>query len=134
MRQVLFFLVMALIPNAFCLAEGQRVFPDLPIIEKATVSKWEAPMYSAVARKQGVCGLVEVALAISEFGTVDEAKIVRAQPSGYFEEAVLKSVRKWRFEPVKNEGVAIKYQTVAPIHFHLEGSGCNPNNSFKADK
>ncbi len=53
--------------------------------------------YPASAASAKVDGRLSVLLLIDEFGVVNDASIVEAQPAGYFEEAALAVFRAARF-------------------------------------
>jgi protein TonB len=57
------------------------------------------PPYPHFARKRGITGQVWIRLLVSEKGQVMETKVIRAEPAGVFEEAVLGCVEQWRFSP-----------------------------------
>ncbi len=57
------------------------------------------PDYPAAARAQGLEGVVVVRYDISVQGRVANARIVRAEPAGVFEEAALTAVGSWVFNP-----------------------------------
>ena len=45
-------------------------------------------------------------------GDVDNVRIVRSQPRGVFDEAVLKALKRWRYKPPRQEGVRVNYPGV----------------------
>lgn len=51
------------------------------------------------ARRDRVSGWVRVELVVRQDGTVHGARVLDAEPAGLFEDAVLESVRRWRFAP-----------------------------------
>ncbi|HEU4617012.1 MAG TPA: energy transducer TonB [Gammaproteobacteria bacterium] len=79
------------------------------------------PEYPPRALARGLEGWVQVQFTITETGGVTDAKVVDAQPKGIFDEAALKSIARWRYNPKVENGVAVKrvgVQTV--IRFVLE--------------
>jgi protein TonB len=62
-------------------------------------------------------GRVQVLLLIDEFGVVNEASVVEAQPAGYFEEATLAEFRATRFSPGKKQGHAVKSRVLLQVKY-----------------
>ena len=77
-----------------CVASGYR--PPFLIDSGSLV-------YPAEAKEQGIEGEVTVEYDINADGTVSNVRVIAAQPSGVFEEAVLAYVRTWVFEPLSNK-------------------------------
>ncbi len=79
----------------------------------------EAPGYPESVRAIGMEGSVEIALTVLRDGTVGWARVLRAEPRGYFEQAALEGVRNWRFEPARADGVAIECRLRTRVRFSL---------------
>jgi TonB family protein len=62
------------------------------------------PAYPATARAQGVEGFVVVHYDVTRQGRVGNARVVRAEPAGVFEDAALTAVRSWVFNPPLVDG------------------------------
>ncbi|HLT89497.1 MAG TPA: energy transducer TonB [Woeseiaceae bacterium] len=80
-----------------------------------------APEYPPRALRRGIEGWVQVQFTITETGAVKDAKVIAAEPPGLFDEAALKSIARWRYNPKIEGGVAVErvgVQTV--IRFVLE--------------
>ena len=65
------------------------------------------PEYPARAKQQGIEGWVELKFTISPAGTVQDAVVTAANPSFIFDRAALQAVRKWRYNPKIENGVAV---------------------------
>jgi protein TonB len=65
------------------------------------------PDYPPRAQQQGVKGFVEVEFTISPLGTVQDVVVLRAKPPGVFEKATLEAVRRWKYSPMIQNGVAV---------------------------
>lgn len=127
-----FSILLSLFTAGVCCASEETSFQGLPTIENPKSSmNGSVPKYPKAARNERICGIVRLAAVISEGGTVEDIKILSAQPSGYFEEATLTAARKWSFETFLKDGAAVKYQAIFPVHFKIEPD-CNPNYSFRA--
>ena len=77
------------------------------------------PTYPFKAREQGIEGVVQVKLLVKEDGTVGEVLIMDARPPDIFEDAVLLSVSKWRFEPGVIGGKKVTSWVITALHFKL---------------
>jgi periplasmic protein TonB len=78
------------------------------------------PDYPARAAAGGIEGWVQVQFTITAAGTVRDAVVVAAAPKGWFEDAALKAIVRWRYNPRVDGGVAVErvgLQTV--IRFEL---------------
>lgn len=83
--------------------------PIAPKITPATVLKRSAPRYPSRALNRNIEGWVEVKFKVDRNGEPMEIEVVSSEPEGVFESAATKAVKKWRFDPAKNEetGLAV---------------------------
>jgi TonB family protein len=82
----------------------------------AKLVKRVAPVVSAdVPRKAE--GYVVVSIEITEAGRVAEVNVEESTPPGVFDQAALAAVRKWQYEPRKENGVAVASQSRARLVF-----------------
>lgn len=65
------------------------------------------PDYPPRAKQRGIEGWVEVEFTISPVGTVQSAQVVDSSPKLIFDQAALRAVRKWRYNPKIENGVAV---------------------------
>ena len=65
------------------------------------------PEYPPRARQQGIEGWVEIEFTISPVGTIQDAVVIASNPSFVFDRAALRAVRKWRYNPKVENGVAM---------------------------
>lgn len=80
-----------------------------------------APEYPPRALSRGVEGWVQVQFTITATGAVKDAVVVASDPPRIFDEAALRSIARWRYNPKVEGGVAVErigVQTV--IRFLLE--------------
>lgn len=80
-----------------------------------------APEYPPRALRRGIEGWVQVQFTITPTGAVTDATVVAADPPGLFDEAAIRSILRWRYNPKIEGGVAVErvgVQTV--IRFVLE--------------
>lgn len=78
-----------------------------------------APVYPSEARRQGLAGEVWVEFRVDEEGRVLNPRVVRSSDA-MFESATLNAVSKWRFEPGRKGGKAVRFRMVAPVVFGLD--------------
>lgn len=66
------------------------------------------PDYPSHAALKGIEGWVLIQFAVTTTGTVRDAVVVGAQPAGEFEDAALKAIARWRYNPRIDGGVAVE--------------------------
>lgn len=78
------------------------------------------PVYPFLMRASGLRGEVQVAFEVDIEGRVRTCHVVRSlNPS--FDDAALEAVRRWRFEPGREEGVPVVTRMQVPVVFQIEG-------------
>ena len=65
------------------------------------------PTYPPRAKQQGIEGYVVIQFTITPVGTVEDAKVIDAKPSYVFDRSALRAVRKYRYNPKVEHGVAV---------------------------
>lgn len=99
---------------------------------RADRSKSLPPTYPPEAMREGVQGLVMLEVDLDPAGSFLAARILRARPVGYFEEAALRSVPFWRFNPIRNAlGFTVPGSVPVPVAFKIEDSAPADNNPVK---
>jgi protein TonB len=81
------------------------------------------PMYPREAAVAGIEGWVKVEFTITEAGTVEDPRIVAADPPRVFNREAIRAILKWKFKPRVVEGVAVERRATQVIDFSLDGSG-----------
>lgn len=76
-----------------------------------------SPVYPDAARKRGIEGWVELAFTVQTNGTVDEVEVRNASPAQVFDDAAMRAVRQWRFEPVERNGERIEQRAMVRLKF-----------------
>lgn len=73
------------------------------------------PTYPPKAKQRKIEGYVDIEFSISPAGTVENPKVIGANPRTIFEQAALRAVRRWRYspkvvdgEPVSRHGVQVR--------------------------
>jgi protein TonB len=94
----------------------QVVSIDIP----PRLKRYSPPLYPPRAKGKGVEGKVVVRCVVSARGSIQDVKILQAEPAGYFERAALNSVKKWTFVPAKFKGEKVAVYVDIPLLFSLD--------------
>ena len=79
------------------------------------------PDYPPRALSRGIEGWVQVQFTISETGSVIDATVVDSSPKNVFDEAALKAISRWRYNPKVEGAVAVQRKGLQTIlRFELE--------------
>ncbi len=94
--------------------------PPAPVdVVPAKLVKRVTPIVSAdVPRKTN--GFVVVRISINDSGKVSDVAVLESSPTGVFDSAALSAVRKWVYEPRRENGVAVESQARARLVFEAE--------------
>jgi protein TonB len=79
------------------------------------------PDYPQRALSRGIEGWVQVQFTITETGSVADAVVIAADPPNVFDDAAIKAILRWRYNPKVEEGVPVSrigMQTI--LRFNLE--------------
>jgi TonB family protein len=93
-----------------------------PEIFPPTAGAHEAPVYPESARQAGAEGFVDVSFVVLRDGRVGWPRILRAEPSGFFEAAAIEAVRDWRYRPALAGGVPTECAMRTRLRFTLSDS------------
>jgi TonB family protein len=75
------------------------------------------PVYPEAARKKGVEGWVELAFTVAPNGTVEDVEVRNASPANVFDDAAVRAIRGWRFEPVERNGEKVAQRAMVRLRF-----------------
>jgi TonB family protein len=75
------------------------------------------PVYPEQARKRGVEGWVELAFTVMPNGTVEDVEVRNASPANVFDDAAVRAIRGWRFEPVERNGERVAQRAMVRLRF-----------------
>ena len=78
------------------------------------------PQYPMRAKRLKIEGYVTVQFIIDEEGRVEHAQVLQASPEGVFESAALRAIKRWKFKPKSENGVALKQGATQTIEFKLD--------------
>ena len=94
------------------------VYEAQEVDEAARILNEVQPQYPERAKKMRVSAYVKVYLVIDVYGRLSETSILLAEPAGYgFEEAVLKALQEWRFEPAKLGSFPVSQKATKEFRF-----------------
>ena len=80
------------------------------------------PQYPPKAKQRRIEGWVDITFTIGPAGTVQNPKVVGANPPSVFEQAALRAVRRWRYSPKIVDGEAVSRHGVGVrIRFEIGG-------------
>jgi len=78
------------------------------------------PDYPEKARQANASGFVDLLYTVRADGTTGDITVVSAEPAGFFEDAALTAVRKWRYDPVIRDGRPVDQRVRIRIRFNME--------------
>ena len=90
--------------------------PDTPPVPVRT----PPPQYPPELKREGMAGIVTVAIVVDEKGVVTSASINKSTNPA-FEEPSLDAVKRWKFKPATKDKQAIPSKVIVPLHFTVEG-------------
>ena len=85
-----------------------------------TVSAPVGPKYPRQAKLRGIEGFVKVGYVVNSDGRVESVEILDAVPAQVFEGAVVKALKKWRYEPFTVDGVPHAQNVRQVFEFNVE--------------
>ncbi len=65
-------------------------------------------------------GWVDIAFTVDVNGMVKEIEVRDSEPGDTFDNAAVRAVEKWEFEPIIDQGVAIEQRAAVRMMFALE--------------
>lgn len=86
---------------------AEKAKPEPVKIIPAKIISREAPRYPSRALKSGTEGWVQVKFYIDVKGVPTDVTVVTSEPNGTFDSAAIKSVKKWRFSPARNQATGL---------------------------
>src|SRR5690606_27323519 len=75
------------------------------------------PTYPPDALRKGIEGWVELVFTVLPNGTVDDVQVRNASPADVFDDAAIRAVRQWRFEPVVRDGKPVPQRAMVRLRF-----------------
>lgn len=82
------------------------------------------PKYPPQAARDGINGWVKLRFSIMPDGSVDEIEVTDAQPKRVFDREAIRAVKRWKYSPKIENGVALKQTGITvQLDFNLDNSG-----------
>lgn len=78
------------------------------------------PTYPPLARRRGLEGTVLLAVHVGRDGLPIDAEVRQSSGSALLDRAAREAVLRWRFRPVRIEGVMVEATGLVPIRFDLQ--------------
>lgn len=79
-----------------------------------------APVYPKLALKRRQSGEVLLRLLIGRLGNIEASKVIRSSGFKLLDRAALASVRRWKFEPWMESGIAQQSWVEVPVDFTIK--------------
>ena len=76
--------------------------------------------YPYLAKRDNIEGWVTLQFVVDKDGNVKKVELAAAEPVGFFEEAALKAVERYRFKPAVKNGEAVSCMMTQRIRFDLD--------------
>jgi len=94
---------------------------EVPVaVSTLTRTRYVAPKYPRSAQRRGQIGWVDVVFTVDIDGKVDDIIVRDSQPDETFTEAAINAVDDWEFEPIIENGVAVRKRAAIRMLFALE--------------
>jgi protein TonB len=98
--------------------KGPGVFNILSLDDAPRARAQPPPVYPNEAKREGLRGDVTVEFVVDVNGRVISQHVVDSS-NRIFDEAALRAVAKWRFEPGHVQGRLVQFRMIVPIKFSL---------------
>lgn len=101
------------------LAPADFIFDSTDLDRAPEVIGRVNPDYPFNARERGIEGYVAVKVLVGKDGSVHQVNVLKAKPSGVFDQSVRKAVANWRFRPGEVGGEPVTAWITTTLHFRL---------------
>ena len=98
---------------------GLSAYDSDTLDQRPGITRRALPDYPDRARRMNVEGQVMVQVVVDKQGMPRNGQIVRASPTGYFEDAALRAVKRMRFTPGRLKGQVVNTVVMIPFAFRL---------------
>ena len=88
-------------------------------VQQAKLVRQQPPVYPAVARQDGITGVVVVKAVIAKDGTIKPVDVVSGHP--LLAPAAIDAVRQWEYQPTLLNGDPVEVVTTVNVTFALPG-------------
>jgi len=80
------------------------------------------PRYPYLARRRGQQGTVRLDVSVAADGRVSAVRVARSSGHVLLDQAAVRALQRWRFQPATRAGLAVRAQLIVPVRFRLDGS------------
>ena len=94
--------------------------PERVAISRLNQTKYVPPQYPRSAQRRNTSGWVDVSFTVSRDGSVHSIEVIESTPGTIFNDAAIKAISQWRFEPVEENGVHVEKQAAIRMMFSLQ--------------
>jgi TonB family protein len=108
------------IDNAAAPAAAEPASSDPVSVNTLKRTRYVAPKYPRAAQRRALSGWVDVLFTVDIDGSVTDVEIRDSNPGDMFVNAATNAVEKWEFEPVIEDGVAIRKRAAVRMMFAIE--------------
>ncbi len=106
--------------DASLLGDMGNVVMTSDMVDIAPRAKFKTSVeYPARAKAKEIEGFVTLSLLINSSGKIDTMKVIESEPAGVFDKSVMRTVKKWIFEPARYKGEPVKTWANQTIRFEL---------------
>jgi TonB family protein len=98
----------------------RRATVVLPVVKEAKAVKQVDPEYPRDAMREGIEGTIDLRFTVTTEGKVTDIEVVTANPPETFDRAAIAALRRWRYDPRREDGVAVDSRTRVRLEFKLE--------------
>ena len=79
-----------------------------------------APAYPSQALQRRIEGVVELEFRVERDGSVSDIQVVASDPPRMFDREAVRAAQRWRFEPRRENGVAVESRVRKSLQFRLK--------------
>jgi protein TonB len=98
--------------------------PDPPepevVLTRARYRSNPTPSYPDEARRQKQEGVVLLRVVVNEKGKVESADLLRTSGFDSLDDAALRGIRRWTFEPARRGEMPVQSTVNVPVRFKLD--------------
>lgn len=98
-----------------------------------TIVRKVDPIYPSAAKRDKVQGSVTIRFVVTKEGKVIDPSVIKSMPEGVFDEVMLDTIVKWKFNPAVKDGKAVGCVIVAPFEFR-SSTDTTPANKYFREK
>ena len=100
----------------------RRVEPDRPkpVVMEMKLLRRVAADYPEEARRKGLEGSVELAFVVGADGKVKDVEVAGSSAPGIFDAEAVAAVKRWRYDPRREDGVPVDYPAKVRLDFRLD--------------